>query len=90
MSANMSQLSIDSTKSTDPLYDISIREQSVESPVRSILDKTGIYNLLWPEPKTVLELGNTSPPFIAGKELFISIIQVWKIYCLHWFFHELL
>ena len=76
ISTNMSQLSIDSAKSTDALYDISVREPSVGSPVRSVHEKTGVYNLIWPEPKTIIELGNISPPFIAGKELFISIIQV--------------
>ncbi|XP_015587656.1 uncharacterized protein LOC107264182 [Cephus cinctus] len=75
ITSNVSQLSIDSIKSSDQLYDIPVREPSSESPVRSIADKEGIYGLIWPEPKTVLELGPLSPPFIAGKELFISIIQ---------------
>lgn len=37
---------------------------------------TGIYDLIWPEPKCIIQLGHVSPPFIVGKELLISIIQV--------------
>ncbi|KAH0951694.1 hypothetical protein HN011_012504 [Eciton burchellii] len=73
--SNMSQLSIDSNKSLDPVYDVPSREAGKESPSRSIVDKTSIYNLLWPQPKSVIELKNFTAPFIAGKELFISIIQ---------------
>jgi len=74
--SNMSQLSIDSNKSLDPVYDVPSREAGKESPGRSIADKASIYNLLWPQPKSVIELKNFTGPFIAGKELFISIIQV--------------
>ena len=76
VSVHASQPSVESNKSSDPGYDIPNRETSTDSPIRSTADKSGIYSLIWPEPKTILELGNTSPPFIAGKELFISIIQV--------------
>ncbi|CAL7951857.1 unnamed protein product [Xylocopa violacea] len=74
ISSNMSQLSIDSSKSLDPVYDVPLRESGKESPAKST-EKDGIYSLLWPQPKTVIELKNFSSPFIAGKELFISIIQ---------------
>ncbi|XP_076643279.1 uncharacterized protein LOC143353675 [Halictus rubicundus] len=74
LSSNMSQLSIESTKSLDPVYDVPLRETGKDSPTKST-DKDGIYNLLWPQPKTVVELKNCSAPFIAGKEFFISIIQ---------------
>lgn len=75
ISSNMSQLSIDSGKSLDPVYEVPIRESGKDSPTKST-EKDGIYSLLWPQPKTVVELKNVSAPFIAGKELFISIIQV--------------
>jgi len=73
---NMSQLSVESNKSSDPAYDVPSRDAGKESPSKSISDKRSIYNLLWPQPKTVNELKNFTVPFIAGKELFISIIQV--------------
>lgn len=72
----MSQLSIESTKSLDPVYDLPLRESGKESPTKST-EKDGIYSLLWPQPKTIVELKNSSTSFIAGKELFISIIQVY-------------
>ncbi|XP_043476620.1 uncharacterized protein LOC122507780 [Leptopilina heterotoma] len=75
VSVHTSQPSLESNKSSEPGYEISNRESSIESPLRSIANKNGIYSLLWPEPKTILELGNSSSPFIVGKELFISIIQ---------------
>lgn len=76
ISSNMSQLSIESTKSLDPVYDLPLRESGKESPTKSA-EKDGIYSLLWPQPKTIVELKNSSTSFIAGKELFISIIQVY-------------
>lgn len=79
ISSNMSQLSIESGKSVDPVYDIPLRESGKESPSK-ITEKDGLYSLLWPQPKIVVELKNVSAPFIAGKELFISIIQVIYIY----------
>lgn len=75
ISTNISQLSIDSSKSTDPLYDSNNHEPTGESPIRIIPSKCNTWNLIWPEPKTILDLSNVSPPFIAGKEIFISIIQ---------------
>ncbi|XP_033324995.1 uncharacterized protein LOC117219738 [Megalopta genalis] len=74
LSSNMSQLSIESTKSLDPVYDVPLRETDKNSPTEST-DEDGIYNLLWPQPKTVVELKRCFEPFVAGKELFISIIQ---------------
>ncbi|EZA52531.1 uncharacterized protein LOC105281834 [Ooceraea biroi] len=71
----MSQLSVESSKSSDPVYDVPSREAGRESPGRSIADKASVYSLLWPQPKSVIELKNFAAPFIAGKELFISIIQ---------------
>lgn len=76
LTCNMSQLSVESNKSSDPTYDVPSRDAGKESPSKSIADKGSIYNLLWPQPKTVNELKNFTAPFIAGKELFISIIQV--------------
>lgn len=76
LTCNMSQLSVESNKSSDPAYDVPSRDAGKESPSKSIADKGSIYNLLWPQPKTVNELKNFTGPFIAGKELFISIIQV--------------
>lgn len=76
LSNNMSQLSIESNKSSDPVYDVPLRDVGKESPNKSIADKGSIYSLLWPQPKAVIELKNFTAPFIAGKELFISIIQV--------------
>jgi len=76
LTCNMSQLSVESNKSSDPTYDVPSRDAGKESPSKSISDKRSIYNLLWPQPKTVNELKNFTVPFIAGKELFISIIQV--------------
>ena len=75
ISVNASQPSGESNRSSDPGYDIPNRASSTKSPIRSVADKSGVYSLIWPEPKSILELGNSSPPFIAGKELFISIIQ---------------
>ncbi|XP_034950248.1 uncharacterized protein [Chelonus insularis] len=75
LSTNISQLSIDSTKSSDPLYDSTLRERNNESPVKSILDKSSIWNLIWPQPKNILDLSSFSSPFIAEKEIFISIIN---------------
>lgn len=75
---NMSQLSVESNKSSDPVYDVPSRDTGTESPNKSNTDKGSIYNLLWPQPKAVIELKNFTAPFIAGKELFISIIQVRK------------
>ncbi|XP_008556256.1 uncharacterized protein LOC103577419 [Microplitis demolitor] len=84
LSTNMSQLSIDSAKSTDPLYDPTLPalRDSVndnthhhhQSPIRSH-EKSPTWNLIWPEPKSIIDLSHYSPPFIAGKEIFISIIQ---------------
>jgi len=74
----MSQLSVESNKS-DPAYDVPSRDSrdaGKESPSKSIIDKGSIYNLLWPQPKIINELKNFTAPFIAGKELLISIIQV--------------
>lgn len=76
LTCNMSQLSVDSNKSSDPTYDVPSHDAGKESPNKSIADKGSIYNLLWPQPKTVNELKNFTAPFIAGKELLISIIQV--------------
>lgn len=76
LSSNMSQLSIESNKSSDPVYDVPLRDTGKESPNKSIADKESIYSLLWPQPKALIELKNFTAPFIAGKELFISIIQV--------------
>lgn len=74
-SSNLSQLSIDSNnKSFDQIFEGSNREPGSESPAKSPGDKYGIYNLIWPQPKAIIELTD-SAPFIAGKELFISIIQ---------------
>ena len=75
ISSNMSQLSIESTKSLDPIYDLPSHESGKESPIKNT-EKDGIYSLLWPQPKTIVELKNFSTPFIVRKELFISIIQV--------------
>lgn len=75
ISSNMSQLSIDSGKSLDPVYDVPLRDSGKDSPTKST-EKDWLYSLLWPQPKTIVELKNFSAPFIAGKELFISIIQV--------------
>ncbi|XP_015123310.1 uncharacterized protein LOC107045521 isoform X1 [Diachasma alloeum] len=74
LSANISQISIDSAKSTEPLFE-STNEAATDSPIR--LQKSGslIWSLIWPQPKSILQLVDFSPPFIAGKELFISIIQ---------------
>ncbi|KAK9298691.1 hypothetical protein QLX08_008058 [Tetragonisca angustula] len=74
ISSNMSQLSIESTKSLDPIYDLPSHESGKESPIKNT-EKDGIYSLLWPQPKTIVELKNFSTPFIVRKELFISIIQ---------------
>lgn len=74
-SSNLSQLSIDSnSKSFDQIFEGTNREPGNDSPEKSLPDKNGIFNLIWPQPKTIIEL-NDSLPFIAGKELFISIIQ---------------
>lgn len=78
LSSNMSQLSVESNKSSDPVYDVPSRDTGTDSPSKSNADKGSIYNLLWPQPKAVIELKNFTAPFIAGKELFISIIQVRK------------
>lgn len=78
ISSNMSQLSIESNKSLDPVYDVPLRESGKESPIKTT-EKGRLYSLLWPQPKTIVELKNFSAPFIAGKELFISIIQVFYI-----------
>lgn len=75
LSSNMNQLSIESNKSIDPVYDIPLHESGKDSPTKSA-EKDELYSLLWPQPKTVVELKNLSASFIAGKELFISIIQV--------------
>lgn len=79
ISTNMSQLSIDSSKSTDPLFEQStgVRDNINENDNNntSLNDKSCIWNLIWPQPKTIIKLGHNSAPFIAGKELFISIIQ---------------
>ncbi|KAL2715083.1 Tankyrase-1 [Vespula squamosa] len=75
ISSNMSQLSIESNKSSEPVYDIPLRESGKDSPNKTATEKEGIYYLLWPQPKTICELKNFSPPFVIGKELFISIIQ---------------
>ncbi|KAM0731335.1 Protein VAPYRIN [Formica fusca] len=75
LSSNMSQLSVESNKSSDPVYDVPSRDTGTDSPSKSNTDKGSIYNLLWPQPKAVIELKNFTAPFIAGKELFISIIQ---------------
>ncbi|CAL1681579.1 unnamed protein product [Lasius platythorax] len=75
LSSNMSQLSVESNKSSDPVYDVPSRDTGTESPSKSNADKGSVYNLLWPQPKAVIELKNFTAPFIAGKELFISIIQ---------------
>lgn len=74
-SSNLSQVSIDSNnKSFDQIFEGSNRESGNNSPVKSVGEKYGIYNLIWPQPKSIIELTD-SPPFVAGKELFISIIQ---------------
>ncbi|XP_046749548.1 uncharacterized protein LOC124413185 [Diprion similis] len=74
-SSNLSQVSVDSiNKSFDQIFDGMNREPGIDSPVKSIGEKYGIFNLIWPQPKTIIELPD-SLPFIAGKELFISIIQ---------------
>lgn len=86
LSANMSQLSIDSNKSSDPLFEQVVRDDTTNnSPNRSLNDKSCIWNLIWPQPKSIIQFGNYSPPFIAGKELFISIIQVLLLF-LHLFY----
>ena len=55
-----------------------VRESRVESPFRTrrSVCSSKIYELLWPEPKCVIELGHITPPFPIGSELLISIIQV--------------
>lgn len=78
LSSNMSQLSVESNKSSEPVYDVPLRDTGKDSPNKSISDKGSIYNFLWPQPKAVIELKNFTGPFSAGKELFISIIQVYK------------
>lgn len=72
ISTNLSQLSIESSKS-EPGYDV---RADGDSPVRSEGVVDSIYSLLWPEPKYIMELGSSVGTFVAGKELFISIIQV--------------
>lgn len=77
ISNDLSQLSIDSNKFSDPTYDIPTRETtSKDSPNKNVPHINIIYTLLWPQPKTIIDLKNCSSPFIAGKELFITIIQV--------------
>ncbi|XP_066585055.1 uncharacterized protein [Prorops nasuta] len=75
LSSNISQLSIDSTKSADAIYESTLRDSGKNSPNRSLNGKDGIYNMIWPQPKTITELKHLSAPFIAEKELFITIIQ---------------
>lgn len=87
---NMNQLSVESNKSSDPVYDVPSRDTGTESPSKSNTDKGSIYNLLWPQPKAVIELKNFTAPFIAGKELFISIIQVRRDVFFFLFFFEII
>ncbi|XP_023247490.1 uncharacterized protein LOC106645899, partial [Copidosoma floridanum] len=75
-------LSTESIKSLENNFEIlscaeDLKEPGCNSPLRtqhSVIN-TGIYELIWPEPKCIIELGHISPPFIVGKELLISIIQ---------------
>lgn len=76
-------LSADSVKSLENSYELSIsiteaRERNETSPLQTSCSgsSSGIYELIWPEPKSIVDLGHISPPFIVGKELLISIIQV--------------
>lgn len=76
-------ISADSVKSLENSFEVPVnvadsREPNNESPLRSrrSITNSGIFELLWPEPKCIIELGHISPPFIVSKELLISIIQV--------------
>lgn len=72
----------DSHKSLENNFDIpasSLGSHKISEsprPQHSFSSTTGIHELIWPEPKSIIELGNISPPFIVGKDLYISIIQV--------------
>lgn len=76
-------LSTLSIKPPNEHYDVPVlrgdsKESGTESPLRiqhSIVS-TRIYELIWPEPKCIIELGHLSAPFVIDKELFISVIQV--------------
>lgn len=63
-----------------PASVIESRESGSDSPLRNrhSISNTGIYELIWPEPKCIIELGHVSPPFIVSKELLISVVQVSK------------
>lgn len=76
-------LSVDSVKSLENSFEAAVaignsRDSNNGSPLRSrrSITNSGIFELLWPQPKCIIELGHVSPPFIVSKELFISIIQV--------------
>lgn len=84
-------LSAESIKSLNnsfevPTSPIESRGSESESPTRrqnSLSSAGGIYDLLWPEPKSITELSHVSAPFVINKELHISIIQVTLKYLLH-------
>jgi hypothetical protein len=44
--------------------------------IQCSITNTSIYEMIWPQPKSILKLGHISPPFIVEKEFLISIIQV--------------
>ncbi|XP_011505439.1 PREDICTED: uncharacterized protein LOC105368183 isoform X2 [Ceratosolen solmsi marchali] len=75
-------LTVDSIKSLENSLEVSAsagdsRESGSDSPLRiqRSIANTGLYEMIWPEPKYIIELGHISPPFIVEKELLISIIQ---------------
>ncbi|XP_011310616.1 uncharacterized protein [Fopius arisanus] len=72
--SNISQISIESTKSTEPLCELN-HEPTTEDSIPLNKSKNPIWGEIWPQPRTILDLSNHSASFIAGKELFISIIQ---------------
>ncbi|XP_014225797.1 uncharacterized protein LOC106651683 [Trichogramma pretiosum] len=75
--------SVDSLKSLDNTFNMPTqshkdsREFNGDSSFRAFppASQSGVYELIWPKPKYITELGHLSPPFIFGKELLISIIQ---------------
>lgn len=83
-SAPLHPLSAESIKSLNNSFDvptspIESRGSETKSPMRrqnSLSSAGGIYDLLWPEPKSITELSHISAPFVINKELQISIIPV--------------
>lgn len=76
-------LSADSIKSLENSFEVltsigDSRESGTDSPLRTrrSVANIGIYELIWPAPKSIIGLSHISPPFAVGKELLISIIQV--------------